>query len=364
MIFNSNLKLYVFLDTICQNFRKIQQVTNKEVAAVLKANAYGLGVEPIAGALWDAGCEKFFVATVYEGVALRKILGGKPIIFILNCFHESDLGFYKEYNLRPVINSIEQMDIWLAYCVTIPLVLHFDTGMNRQGLSIKEMEAVLPRIRNIPVEYVISHMACAEDVNDPHNEKQLKIFKDIIPYFPAAKHSLTASESLNLSEEYLFHTVRVGKALYGSIPPVAGKATEYLEFAFKTQARILQTRTILKGESIGYGATYTASETRKIATIGIGFADGLPRACSNKGIVYVGEYEAPIIGRVSMDLTIIDVSHIPEKYISTDTWVEVIKDRASFYRQAQDSNSGIYELITRLGGRYERVYAKKPIEAI
>ncbi len=358
MVFNNNLRLDVSVTTICANYEKIKNFTQRQVATVLKANAYGLGVVPISQALLEVGCDTIFVATVYEGAALRKSVGARPTIFVLNCFHEKDLSFFPEYNLRPVINSLQQLDVWLDCAkYTVPLTLHFDTGMHRAGLEEREREDVLKKLKNTSVEWVMSHMACAENPDDPHNAHQLERFRRIIQDFPQAQYSLAASESLNLPNDYFFHRLRIGKALYGSILPFPGKVTESLQFAFKTQARILQTRTLYKGDTVGYGATYVAPSTRQTATIGIGFADGLPRACSNKGVVYIDNYAAPILGRVSMDLTVIDVSDIPPSLISVDRWVDLIRDRVTFYQQAQDSNSGIYELVTRLGGRYNRHYA-------
>ncbi|MEI8320969.1 MAG: alanine racemase [Alphaproteobacteria bacterium] len=357
MIFNNNLKLHVSLKTICENYEKIKSFTKRDVAVVLKANAYGLGMGALAGPLVEAGAGTIFVATVCEGVALRQLVGTGVTIFVLNAFHRNDLLYFDQAQLRPVICSVEQLKLWRAHS-DAPIILHFDTGMNRLGLNEDEVGEVLENLKGARVDYVMSHMACAEHPDDPHNARQLARFKSIIQHFPGAQYSLAASESLNLPDDYFFHMLRIGKALYGSIQPFPGKVTENLKFTFKTQARILQTRILQKGDSIGYGATYVAPESKNIATIGVGFADGLPRACSNQGVVYVGDHEAPILGRVSMDLTVIDVSHIPSELISTETWVDLIRDRRTFYKQAADSNSGIYELVTRLGNRYARIYDK------
>lgn len=358
---NNNLKLTVSLAAIRKNYAAICDFTKRKVAAVLKANAYGIGLEPVARTVYEEGCITFFVATVFEGVQLRKILGQKSEILILNSFHKKDLAAFKKHALSPVINTLQQFDLWAEnFGKEQVFAVHFDTGMGRLGVFENEIELLQEKMKRsgyVP-NYVLSHLACADQPDHPLNEKQRKLFERISDLFPESIHSLAASEALNLPETYYFDMLRIGKALYGGIQSIEGSVTAQLTFAFKTQARILQIKTLKAGETTGYGGTYQAKKDRKIAVIGMGFADGLPRSCSNTGSVYIGTYRAPIIGRVSMDLTVIDVSDIPSELLSEETWVDVIRDRTSFVQQAVDSSSGIYELITRLGARYERVYQK------
>lgn len=353
---NPFLKLYIDLEKVIHNYKEIQQYTQVEVSAVIKANAYGIGYGPVAKVLEAEGCRSFFVATLPEAIALRKILPKTSAIYIFNGINEESIPVVKELNLTPVIASLSQ----LALCVkhfSEGIVLHFNTGMNRLSLNEDELEKALKLLKPTQVSHVMSHLACADDLTNPKNADQLRKFKEIISHFPGSTYSLAASEGLELGRNYFFDRVRIGMSLYGTLGTPAGMV-QNLQFAFKSQAAILQVHTIHKGDSIGYGASYTAPSTRRIATLGIGFSDGLPRSASNNGVVYLEGYEVPIVGRVSMDLTVVDVSEIPESVATVGKWVDVVYDKESFRRLARDSGSAVYELITRLGQRYDRIYER------
>ncbi len=353
---NPFLRLYIDLEKIIHNYKAIQKYTGVEVSAVVKANAYGIGYGPVAKALESEGCRSFFVATLPEAVALRKVLPKTSAIHIFNGISEETISAVKDLNLTPVIASLSQLDLCAKH-FSGGFVLHFNTGMNRLSLNGNDLEKVLTIVKPNQVSHVMSHLACADHPQDPKNADQLKIFKEIIPHFPGSVYSLAASEGIGLGRDYYFDGVRVGMSLYGTLGTPPGM-TERLRFAFKSQVAILQIQTIHKGEGIGYGASYIAPSTRRIATIGMGFADGLPRGASNNGVVYLEGYEAPIVGRVSMDLTVIDVSEIPESVATVGKWADIVYDEGSFARLAKDSGSAVYELITRLGQRYDRIYMK------
>jgi alanine racemase len=353
---NPFLKLYVDLEKVVHNYKSIQNHTKVEVSAVVKANGYGIGAAPIAKALEEEGCCSFFVATLPEAIALRRVLTKTSAIHIFNGISEETISVVKDLNLTPVIASLSQLDLCMTH-FSDGFVLHFNTGMNRLSLNSEDLDKTLKRIKPNQVSHVMSHLACADNPKDPKNGDQLKMFKEIISHFPSSTYSLAASEGLGLGQPYFFDRVRIGMSLYGTLGTPLGMAEE-LKFAFKSQAAILQVHTIHKGESIGYGASYIASSTRRIATIGMGFADGLPRGASNNGVVYLEGYEAPIVGRVSMDLAVIDVSEIPESVAAVGKWVNIVYDEGSFARLAKDSGSAVYELITRLGQRYDRIYMK------
>ncbi len=353
---NPFLRLYVDLEKVVHNYKAIQNHTKVEVSVVVKANAYGIGFGPVAKILEEEGCRSFFVATLPEAIALRKILPKTSSIHIFNGITEESIPIVKELGLTPVIASIPQLELCAKH-FSENFVLHFNTGMNRLSLTEEGLAKVLKILKPTQVAHVMSHLACADHPKDPKNADQLKKFKQIISHFPDSTYSLAASEGIALGRDYYFDRVRIGMSLYGTLGTPPGM-TEKLEFSFKSQAAILQTQTIHKGESIGYGASYVAPSTRRIATIAVGFADGLPRGASNNGVVYVEGYEAPIVGRVSMDLTVIDISDIPESMAAVGKWVDLVYDEASFARLAKDSNSAVYELITRLGQRYDRIYMK------
>jgi alanine racemase len=353
---NPFLKLYIDLEKVVHNYKAIQRHTKVEVSAVVKANGYGIGALPVAKVLEEEGCRSFFVATLPEAIALRKILPKTSAIHIFNGISEETISAVKDLSLTPVVASLPQ----LALCAkhfSEGFVLHFNTGMNRLSLNENEQEKILKTLSPNQISHVMSHLACADDAKDPKNADQLKKFKKIIPHFQHATYSLAASEGIGLGRDYYFHRVRVGMSLYGTLGTPAGM-TEKLRFAFKSQTAILQVHTIHKGESIGYGASYIAPSTRRIATLGMGFADGLPRGASNNGVVYLEGHKVPIVGRVSMDLTVVDVSEIPESVATVGKWVDVMYDEASFAKLAKDSGSAVYELITRLGQRYDRIYER------
>jgi alanine racemase len=353
---NPFLRLYVDLEKVVYNYKAIQDYTQVEVSAVVKANGYGIGAAPIAKALEEEGCRSFFVATLPEAIALRKSLPKTSAIHIFNGISEETISAVKDLSLTPVVASLSQLDLCAAH-FSDGFVLHFNTGMNRLSLNESDLEKVLKIVKPNQVSHVMSHLACADDPQDPKNRHQLKMFQEIISHFSSSTYSLAASEGIGLGQPYFFDRVRIGMSLYGTLGTPLGM-TQKLQFAFKSQAAILQVHTIHKGESVGYGASYIAPSTRRIATIGIGFADGLPRGASNNGVVYLERHRAPIVGRVSMDLAVIDISEIPESVAAVGKWVDIVYDESSFARLAKDSGSAVYELITRLGQRYDRIYMR------
>lgn len=353
---NSFLTLEIDLTKIVHNYHLVHAHTGIEVASVVKADAYGVGAIPVSQALLDAGCRKFFVALVEEGIILRKAIGPGPDIFIFNGFSLEHADSFHSYTLTPVLGTLDQIRLAKKH-LKGEWVLHFDTGMHRLSLPSRDLNDVLQMINTKDVRYVMTHMSCADDPNHIVNAKQLKRFQEIIPHFPESRYSLAASGSLNLGPEYYFDLIRLGGSLYGVLEHHPGTISERFQFALHAQAAILQITNLQKGESVSYGATYTAPSNRRIATIAGGYADFTPRSLSNKGgFVAVDGHKAPILGLVCMDLMVIDVTDVPESVAQVGKWVDLIHGHMSFYEQSVLALSAPRESLIRLGHRFKRRY--------
>ncbi len=356
---NPFLTLTIDLSKIVYNFLTISQETGTKTASVLKADAYGVGMGPVAHALKDAGCEEFFVATLPEAMDLRALLGPGPLIFVFNGFDVSQCSLLVDHNLVPVITTLEQLcqaQTHLGVKSPLPWALHFDTGMRRLSLPPQDIMSVLKKIDGHCVSYTLTHLACADEPAHPMNERQRAHFQEICSFFPNSVRSLGASEAVNLGPAFYFDLLRVGGSLYGALQKVPGKISERLQFALKAQTSILQIQHLRKGESVGYNATYTAPQDRKIATLAAGYADGIPRSLSNKGYVVMEGHKAPILGRISMDLIVVDVTDVPAHLAQVGKWVDLIPDHMAFYEQSLMAGSAPREALTRLGHRFERIY--------
>jgi alanine racemase len=343
--------LTVDLLAIAENFRMIRgAVAPAEVAAVVKADAYGLGARAVARALTAAGCKAFFVAHMEEALDLRQDLP-QATIFVLHGFVASQAVHFATHKLSPVISSLPQLEAWLNAAIQIPYALHIDTGMSRLGLSLPEAQTASNFARPT---LLVSHLACADDAADPRNLAQLTAFKTVARRFPNAWTSLDASGGCFLGPEYTCDLVRPGIALYGGNPrksgenPMRGVAT--------LTAPILQVRSIDRGDTVGYGATYEASGPRRLAVVALGYADGLMRTLSNRGHGVVAGIRCPIVGRVSMDLVTLDVSECPPALAAPGAHVEFIGPNQPVDELARAAGTLAYEIFTRLGPRIIRQY--------
>ena len=343
--------LTIDLLAIIENFRLIQsQVAPAEVAAVVKADAYGMGARPISKALAAAGCKAFFVAHTEEAIELRQ---GVPTatIFVLNGFVGSLAAPFATHKLSPVISSLPQLEDWLASKLQTPYALHLDTGMSRLGLSVDETQAASNFARPT---LIMSHLACSDDPGELKNRDQLLTFKALSKRFPNSWTSIAASGGCFLGPDYSLDLVRPGIALYGGNPrksgenPMRGVAT--------LAAPILQIRSIDRGDTVGYGATYVASGPRRLAIVAIGYADGLMRSLSNRGHGVINGMKCPIVGRVSMDLVTLDVSECPPSVAQPGTMVEFIGPHQPIDELARAAGTLPYEIFTRLGPRISRHY--------
>jgi len=336
-------------------YRRVAQAS--AVAAVVKADGYGLGAAKVAPALAGAGCDTFFVARLEEGIALRPLVP-KARIFVLDGAMPSGVPVLIRHSLTPVLNSLAQIATWSAAAGTgrLDAVLHVDTGMNRLGLPREELAVLASeqdkRLAGVNLVLVMSHLACADEPGNRLNQEQLSRFRQALAMLPPAPASLAASHGTMLSPDYHFDLVRPGVALYGADPQkpegrADRSAPNLMQTAAVLTARVLQLRRIDLGESVGYAATFHAKRPSMIATIALGYADGIPRALSNKGVVAIGGARVPVVGRVSMDLMTLDVSDLSTPPQLGDA-VELMGDSISLGEVAERAGTNEYQILTRL----------------
>lgn len=358
--------LHIDLAALVANWRQLAMASAPaECAAVIKANAYGIGQGPAAQALYDAGCRSFFVASLEEAVAARASVPSAAI-FVLDGLASNRLSVFAEYELIPVLSTPPQLAQWIEQAEThsnrLPAAIMVDTGMNRLGISAGELTTIdnVSRVPSrLPLTYVMSHLACADDPEDPKNFAQRTTFDQVRRLLPGAKASLANSAGIFLGQPYHYDLVRPGIAIYG------GRANSQnpnpMRPVATVMARILQTRTVQRGETVGYGATWQATRTTRLATLACGYADGYFRCLSASTIrpaasVYIKGYYAPVIGRVSMDLMTIDISAIPEELVHPNVWAELMGTHVLLDDLADRAGTIGYEILTRIGHRFHRVY--------
>jgi len=358
--------LTIDLDALIANYRRLRELAGAaECAAVVKADAYGLGMAEVAPALRREGCKTFFVATPGEAKALRKLLPD-AIIYVLAGLMPGTGGEFRKHDLRPVLNSTAEIREWAALSASVGEALacavHIDSGMNRLGLSAAEVET-LAAARDLwsalTLSLVMSHLACADEPEHPKSEVQRKTFDRLRALLPKAIASLANSAGILLGRAYAYDLVRPGIALYGGRPQRHGKH----DFApvVHLKGRILQVRDVPAGETVGYGATRTLARPSRIAIVSVGYADGFFRSLSVKDsevglVAYAGTHAAPILGRVSMDLITVDVTEVPEAFSRRGEWIELIGPNVSAQTLAHHAGTIDYEVLTNLGTRAFRRY--------
>ena len=332
---------------------------------MVKADAYGLGMAQAAPALARAGCKTFFVATLGEAKALRALLP-HATIYVFAGLMPGTAELYRSHNLRPVLNSAEEIKEWASFCASqgekLPCAVHIDSGMNRLGLSADEVDEVAAAHdlwQALTLSLVMSHLACADEPQHPKSEAQRKAFDRLRARLPQALASLANSAGILLGRAYAYDLVRPGIALYGGEPSRQGE--NQFQPVVHLKGRILQVRKVGAGETVGYGATRTLQNASRIAIVSVGYADGFFRALSTKDgeeglVVYAGSHPAPILGRVSMDLITVDVSHVPEEVSRRGAWVELIGPNVPAQDMAHHAGTIDYEVLTNLGRRAFRRY--------
>ncbi|MSO77168.1 MAG: alanine racemase [Alphaproteobacteria bacterium] len=352
--------LTIDLDAIVANYRLLCKRAAGRVAGVVKADAYGLGMAAVAPALAQAGCRSFFVAHLNEAIALRALLADAEIA-VLNGLMPGTAGDYRAYRLLPVLNDLGQIETWqregAAHGAT-PAILHVDTGMVRLGLTegeVQRLAARPERLAGVPLAYIMSHLACADEPDHPLNAAQLGRFRSALAQLPVrAPASLANSAGVFLGPAYQFDLVRPGIAVYGG-NPLPGQPNP-MRATVRLQARILQVRSVDSPLTVGYGATYEIVPPAKLATIAVGYADGFPRASSNRGSAAVGGTRVPMVGRVSMDLIVLDVTAAPAGQVHAGALVDLIGPEWTLDEAAAAAGTIAYEILTGLGRRYHRRY--------
>jgi len=365
--------LTIDLDALVANWRKLEKTAvPAECAGVIKADAYGCGIGPVAAALSAAGCKTFFVATLSEARAARAALPAEAVLYVLNGFLQNTGEDYAAYNCRPVIGDLNELAEWDVFCRRTGwsggAAIHIDTGMNRLGFTPAMAQGIIPRINagDHGITLVMSHLAAAEHLNNPINARQLAAFRAVASEFAGVPAALANSSGIFLGAPYQFDLVRPGAALYGINPPP--EADNPMQPVVALKARIVQVRDVARGDTVGYGGTWTARRPTRIAIISAGYADGYFRAASsNDGTrgaeIIIGGKRCPIAGRVSMDLIAADITELPPKSVRRGHWATLLGESITVDELAHHFGTIGYEVLTSLGRRYARVYKGGPAAA-
>nr|WP_292906452.1 alanine racemase [Niveispirillum sp.] len=354
--------LVIDLAALTANWRDMAaRAPGAECAAVVKANGYGLGDVAVASALWKAGARSFFVADIEAGVRVKTALPASRTIVL----HGVPAGTEAELAARdlvPVLSSLAETERWGAQARLLgrklPAFIHIDTGMNRLGLPPIELD----RLCNDPVNLLagidlqawMSHLACADDPDNPFTAEQLRRVRMALARLPKAPVSLSNSGGIFHGADYHFDLVRPGIALYGANP--APWLPNPMRPVIRLLARILQVRDVAPPDTVGYDATHRITAPGTVAALGMGYADGYPWALAGKGMAMVGGYAVPLIGRVSMDLLTADVTGVPEHLLQVGGWADIIGPHRDVDQVAREAGTIGYEILTRLGSRYHRAY--------
>src|SRR5215207_10035980 len=351
--------LEIDLGAVVANWRLLaQRAAPAHCAAVVKANAYGLGAPAVAGALSAAGCRVFFVAMLDEGIGLRQALGNGPEIAVLNGPLPGTEAEFLEHRLIPVLNHPGQIEQWSREGSGVAAILHIDTGMARLGLTPGEFAVLTESPPAIRWRAVMSHLACADEPDHPLNERQRARFAAVAARFPGVPASLAASSGIFLGPAFRFDLVRPGAALYG-VSPQPGRPNPLLPVV-RLSGKIVQVREIDSGESVGYGAAHLMEAPGRVATVAVGYADGWLRSLSGRGCGHIGGMRVPLLGRVSMDLVTFDVSAVDPALTRPGMTVELLGDQYGVDDAAADARTIGYEILTALGSRYHRIYRDPP----
>jgi alanine racemase len=359
--------LTIDLGALVGNYRRLRRrASGSEVAAVVKADGYGLGAQEVAAALWQSRCRSFFVAHPAEGTALRAALPD-AIIFVLHGLQEGTGEGLVDAALIPVLNHPRELARYAALARQrerrLPAALHIDSGMCRLGFA----EAELARLDRAPldaldVRLVMSHLACAEETSNPMNEAQRARFERLRGLLPEVPASLANSSGIYLGPAFHYALCRPGVALYG-VNPTPGRANPMAPVV-TLEAPVLQVHEVAEPGSVGYGATYRTAPGRRIATVPVGYADGYLRTATGHATARIAGQEVPLAGRVSMDLISLDVSALPTGAVRPGTMVELIGGPDGVDRLAEATGTIGYEVLTRLGSRLARRYIRPAAEKI
>ena len=340
--------LSINLTAIAKNWSHLQRLSNSSVitAAVVKANAYGLGIKPIAQHLFETGVRTFFVSTVDEAVDLRLILNHPVDIYYLNGYSTGDSSAIDDFRIMPVLNSLEQIKNFKNQTKGKKAAIQIDLGMNRLGIDEADIVKVKAESETFEINLLLGHLSSADDENAVQNKHQYDLFCKLAKSFQSTPKSLAATGGILLGKDYHFDITRPGIGIFGGNPLKEAANVIMIDLP------VLQVKHIGKNVGIGYNHTFTTSSPRKIATVASGYADGLSRQLSNTGALYAGNIRCPILGRVSMDLITVDVTSL----VTVPNSLSVVNSDHTIDELADQSSTIGYEILTSLGSRYKRVY--------
>ncbi|MEP5181227.1 MAG: alanine racemase [Rhizobiaceae bacterium] len=376
-------RLTIDLGALVDNWRLLaDRAGARECAAVVKANAYGCGIEPVVKALAGAGCKTFFVAVPEEGLRVRQAAAGGATVaptaavaaarcFVLNGLFATAAPTYLAENLTPILGSLPEIETWVDTAKgqgrPLPCALHMDSGMTRLGLSMEELQQVVADRKvmdHLDVQLFMTHYACADDMGHAQTIRQREVFLKAAALLPGVPRSAANSAAILQQDGHGFELARPGVALYGG--EALNDTPNPMKQVAKLEGRIVQIRSAKAGDAVGYGGTEVLSRDSRIAYISVGYADGYHRGGSHKGVP-MRQIAAPAqaafngtvingVGRISMDLCAFDVTDIPEAEISAGDWIELFGDAIHVDDVARASGTIGYELLTGLGNRYSRTY--------
>ena len=352
-----NRRVLINLDALRDNYRLLQERSApSDCGAVVKSDAYGLGAIECSRALYDAGCRTFFVATLDEAMPIRQALPDVGL-YTLEGFEAGRQDDFVAARTWPVLNSLQQARVWAAAGNDAHCMIHIDSGMNRLGMTraeVKSLASDTSLLEALTIDYVITHLGCSDEPDHEQNARQLQRFDELRALLPPHKTSIASSPGVFLDSEHHGDLARPGIALYGGRPDV-GPGNPMQEVA-RVEGRIVQIREVEEDAFVGYGATESVSAGSTLATIAFGYADGYPRSLSGKGRIKIGDFVAKVIGRVSMDVTVVDISDAPDGSISVGDWATLIGDGIDLDDVADAAGTISYEILNRIGRRVERVY--------
>ncbi len=366
-------RLLIDLGALADNWRTMRHLSSPaRCSAVVKADGYGLGMEPVVTTLHDAGCMDFFVATAHEGVVAREH-APEARIFVMNCLLPGIEPFCRSADLIPVLASMEHVAIWTASCIANgdhPCALQVDTGMNRLGVTVEEAAALAgdgTHPEGFSPVLVMSHLVCGDEPDHPLNRTQVEQFTQVAKLFSGIEASLSNSAGILLGEDFHFELTRPGIALYGGRASTeSGNVTIPVVTAL---AHIVTIRTAAAGETVSYGAAAKLHRDSRLAVCAIGYADGYMRAMSGAGTILRGRntdgakgfvlgHSVPVIGRVTMDLTVFDITDVPGNLLKPGDSIELFGPNVPLDDVAAAADTIGYELLTSLGSRYRRHYVR------
>lgn len=343
-----------------------QKIGSSRWGAVVKADAYGLGLEGILSTLQDMGCQDYFVAHPHEGIHLKKLLSSshadRSRLYVLAGVFPDLISVYRSYGLIPVLNDLSQIKIWHEEAQraeeSLPCMIQLDTGLARNGLGEADLTFLkenLDLLKPLKILYWMTHLARSKEGDHPYNKVQKERLEIFLKGLPVAPVSLASSASVFLGSDYHFDLARVATALFG-LRPVRGQPNP-MKPVVQWYGRIIQLKTLSAGDPIGYGGAHVCSRDTRIATVGVGYGDGYIRnaSCSQR-VGYLKGFPVPVVGRVSMDYTIFDVTDLPEYSLESGDWVELAGPHLPIDELADQLETVSYELLTQIRGRTYHLY--------